>query len=298
MLVLVAGAEAVNRIRCEPTARQAVCEGLESLILGWILQWLMLAEERDHILQDQQVDHSVDQPAKGAEPDERWALEAMHARLAVGLEDEAGGDNADNGCKHRLRCELDIVAREDAGRDGTEHAVVVEDVDPGVRRGHGKKKHPSVASGEVEDHDAKDHIEQQIGVASHLHRHHGHPLGRIEALDLRVRANDQGPEHQGSQDGREWLDQERDQVSGWEGVAVSVLGQRPLHTVGLELLRELIDLREWLSEVAAEAEALHDFLSCEVRSHKVQSHVEQASNGVEDHVACLALILEPEADPV
>eukprot|EP00446_Apocalathium_sp_SHHI-4_P068004 CAMPEP_0177525462 /NCGR_PEP_ID=MMETSP0369-20130122/50557_1 /TAXON_ID=447022 ORGANISM="Scrippsiella hangoei-like, Strain SHHI-4" /NCGR_SAMPLE_ID=MMETSP0369 /ASSEMBLY_ACC=CAM_ASM_000364 /LENGTH=223 /DNA_ID=CAMNT_0019005609 /DNA_START=517 /DNA_END=1189 /DNA_ORIENTATION=+ len=193
---------------------------------------------------------------------------------------------------------IDVVAREGARWDGAQHAAVVEHVDPHVRRCHEQEEPPRVATREVEDHDAQDHVQEEISVSAHLHRAHGRPLRCNLALHLRVSANKETPEKPRSDDRGEGLDQEGDQVRRWEGIPVRVLGQGPLHAVSLELRSELRDFLQGHTEVRAEAQALHDLLGREVCRDEVQPNVEHARDGVQDHVAGLALVLEAEADAV
>mmetsp|Transcript_14962 Transcript_14962/g.42530 ORF Transcript_14962/g.42530 Transcript_14962/m.42530 type:complete len:241 (-) Transcript_14962:125-847(-) len=163
---------------------------------------------------------------------------------------------------------------------------------------HAEEQHPRVPAWEVEDQEAEDDVQQQVCVATHLHLGHTQPRLRKAALELRVGANNQATKPQGRQDRRERLDQERNQVGRWEGISIGVLSQRSLHAVCLELGCELRDILQRHPEVRAEAEAFHNFLRCEVSGDKVERHVEHTRDRVKHHVACLAVVLKPEADPI
>mmetsp|Transcript_16203 Transcript_16203/g.44814 ORF Transcript_16203/g.44814 Transcript_16203/m.44814 type:complete len:268 (+) Transcript_16203:481-1284(+) len=257
-----------------------------------------LAKLRHDVDEAEGVDDRVQQPGAAAHPDEVRACQAVHAWLAVALEGQAGRNDAHDGREAGLTPPLDVESCEGASRDRAQHAEVVEGVNPDMGCRHAQEQHPGVATRKVKDQDTQDGVQQQVGIAAHLHRGHSHPLLGILALELRMRAHDEAANQQRADDRGEGLDQEGDQVRRWEGIPVRVLGQGPLHAVSLELRSELRDFLQGHTEVRAEAQALHDLLGREVCRDEVQPNVEHARDGVQDHVAGLALVLEAEADAV
>merc|ERR1719215_1243901 len=132
----------------------------------------------------------------------------MVARLAIALEDEAGSHDGNDRSQQSLAPPLRVVARKCTCGDRTEHAVVVERVDPHMRPSHPQEENPSVAAWEVEDEDAQNAIQQDVCIAAHLHRTHGDPLLSIAPHDFRVSAHDPLPKHERSDNGRHGLDEE------------------------------------------------------------------------------------------
>mmetsp|Transcript_81054 Transcript_81054/g.206020 ORF Transcript_81054/g.206020 Transcript_81054/m.206020 type:complete len:234 (-) Transcript_81054:2102-2803(-) len=232
----------MNWVGREPTAWHAARQSRERLILCDVFLRLLLAEHGDDVSEHGEVGHSVDKPTQGANPDQRRTRHTVHAGLAIRLHDQACGNDADDRGEYRLRGKLDVIACESACRDRSQNFEMVERVDIHVGGCHRQEEPPSVATWEVENQDAQDGVQEQVRIAAHFHRAHCHPLCGVIALDLRVRADDEPAQQKRGDDRREGLDQEGDQECGREGIAVSVLGERPLHAIRLKLRGEFRDL--------------------------------------------------------
>mmetsp|Transcript_18803 Transcript_18803/g.49534 ORF Transcript_18803/g.49534 Transcript_18803/m.49534 type:complete len:224 (-) Transcript_18803:748-1419(-) len=213
-----------------------------------------LAKLRHDVDEAEGVDDRVQQPGAAAHPDEVRACQAVHAWLAVALEGQAGRNDAHDGREAGLTPPLDVESCEGASRDRAQHAEVVEGVNPDMGCRHAQEQHPGVATRKVKDQDTQDGVQQQVGIAAHLHRGHSHPLLGILALELRMRAHDEAANQQRADDRGEGLDQEGDQERRRERIGVCVLSERPLHAVRLELGREGLDLQQRRAEIRSEAE--------------------------------------------
>mmetsp|Transcript_73373 Transcript_73373/g.202512 ORF Transcript_73373/g.202512 Transcript_73373/m.202512 type:complete len:643 (+) Transcript_73373:791-2719(+) len=108
-------------------------------------------------------------------------------------------------------------------------------------------------------------------------------------------AHDPDAKQERKKNGSDRLEEEGDQVGRWERVGVGVLGQRPLHGVGLEALSEGGHLCQLLAIIGAETQLHHNLLCHEVCCDHVHKHVVEARDREQDHVAHCCLILEAEA---
>mmetsp|Transcript_71106 Transcript_71106/g.186469 ORF Transcript_71106/g.186469 Transcript_71106/m.186469 type:complete len:959 (+) Transcript_71106:213-3089(+) len=300
VLVDVLGAEAVDRVGGEPAARLRGGQlGERELLLALLILRRALAAHGHDVDQDEGLHDAVGDEGAAAGEEHDVALQAvLDEGVAVVLEDEAACHQAHARNEERLGPPVYVHARDDASRDVAQDLPVVERVDVRVRASHAEEEHPCVAAREVEDQNAKDHVEDEIRITAHVQRDACHVFLRRAALELRVRADDHPADGERQGDRHDGLDEERDQERGREGVRFAVLGERALHGVGLELLGEGVDIRKPLAEVGAEAQARHDQVRGVVGRGEVQRNVEHARDRVQDHVASLAIILEAEAHSV
>merc|ERR1719230_2191817 len=125
-----------------------------------------------------------------------------------------------------------------ASWDHAEHPPLVHRVDKDVARGHREEESMGVAPREVEDYDAKEHVQEDVTIAAEIKRQRCEGRLRVVTPDRPVGAHDELPQVEREEDGHNGLDHEADEKGGRKGISVSTLSQKPLDGIGFEALSE------------------------------------------------------------
>ena len=121
--------------------------------------------------EDQELHDAVGDEGQDAGADELHAIETVHdGRVALVLEDPAARHHAHARDEESLGPPVDVHARDVAARDVAQDLPVVEAVDVEVGARHAREELRRVAAREVEDEDAEDDVQDEVGVAAHVER--------------------------------------------------------------------------------------------------------------------------------
>ena len=215
MLVDVLRAQAVNWVRREPRAWDPLGTVFVGVGVGPI--GLSVQSKLGHNeLKGKRMQENVAEEGNHAASDLHVTINARVARLAVGLEDNAGKHEAARDAHHPLGPPVNHFVGIVAALNRAEHTVVVEGIDVQVRASKANEHLNVEATWEEEDEHRNHDIQHEVGIAGEIKDQAAQQALGHESLHGRLRSDDGQHHFVRSVDGGNWFNQERDEECGRE----------------------------------------------------------------------------------
>mmetsp|Transcript_42834 Transcript_42834/g.118398 ORF Transcript_42834/g.118398 Transcript_42834/m.118398 type:complete len:346 (-) Transcript_42834:2286-3323(-) len=296
VLIQVFRPEALHRVRVEPGARYASRTLLVGLLVG---RYLLKAEARHHIEEDQRVDDDVQEEKAQAQCDLHVKVHTMIVFAAAGLGclvGHATQEDATRKRQHPLSPPVHVEAREVASWDAAKHAVVVVAVYIDMGDDEAPKQVDHLAAHEEKNEDGEGQVYADVGVAGQVQLCAFEVPLCVDSLHFLAAANDELHDLVRRVNSENRLQEERDQECGRETVRQVLVGQYGLVSKGLETLCVHVGALAPLPTVPLGVH--HNLPRDYVCDKEVQDHIRHDREEIEQHVALFPAIDRPEADTI